>query len=191
MTSPTRLRVHAEEARSRANGPGARYTVWVQGCSLGCAGCFNATTHEESGPAVSVAELADRIRGHATRGDIEGITLSGGEPLQQASAVLELLATLRSTTDLSVVLFSGYTREEIDALPDGPSVLGHLDVLIDGRYEAPRRLGTGLRGSHNQRVHLMTGRYSHADIAATPEAEIRIAPDGSFTLSGVAPVKIK
>jgi anaerobic ribonucleoside-triphosphate reductase activating protein len=144
-----------------------------------------------AGPAVELEALVQRITAHAERGDIEGVTLSGGEPLQQADAVLSLLQRLRERTTLSLVLFSGYTLQEIRDLPKGTNILGLVDVLIDGRYEARERLGTGLRGSHNQRVHLLTERYSMADIAATPEAEIRIAPDGSFTMSGVAPVKIK
>ena len=37
--------IHAIEPRSRANGPGARFVVWLQGCTLGCPGCFNPATH--------------------------------------------------------------------------------------------------------------------------------------------------
>ncbi len=191
MSESAQLRVHAEQARSRANGPGIRYTVWVQGCTLACPGCFNGDTHEAAGPTVNVEELVARIENSAARGEIEGVTVSGGEPLQQADAVLALLRGVRAATELSVLLFSGYTLDEIEALPHGPDILSLLDVLIDGRYEAPTRVGRDLRGSANQRVHLLSDRYCAAEIAATPEAEIHIAADGSFTMSGVAPIKIR
>ena len=180
-------RVHAVEPRSRANGPGARFVVWLQGCTLGCPGCFNPATHEVGGREVSVAELAAQLA--ATRG-IEGLSLSGGEPLQQPAAAAALLDAARAL-GLSTLAFSGYTLEEIRALPGGAEVLARLDVLIDGRYVAGDRLATGLRGSANQRIHLLTGRYRLADVEATPVAEIRIGPTGELVLTGVDPLKLR
>ena len=183
-----KLRLHAIEPRSRANGPGARFVVWLQGCTLGCPGCFNPTTHDASGGReVSVAEIVSQLK--ATR-DIEGLSLSGGEPLQQAAAASALLEAAREL-GLSTLAFSGYTIEEIRAIEFGPDVLAHLDVLIDGRYVAGERLATGLRGSANQRIQLLTQRYSLADVEATPVAEIRIAKDGAVVLTGVNPLKLK
>jgi anaerobic ribonucleoside-triphosphate reductase activating protein len=182
------LRLHAIEPRSRANGPGARFVVWLQGCTLGCPGCFNPTTHStESGTLVDVDDVIAQLR--ATRG-IEGLSLSGGEPLQQAAAASALLEAAREL-GLSTLAFSGYTIEEIRALESGPDVLARLDVLIDGRYVAGDRLATGLRGSANQRIQLLTSRYSLADVEATPVAEIRIARDGQVVLTGVNPLKLK
>ena len=62
------LRLHGFLPRSRANGPGWRSVVWVQGCSLGCPGCFNPQTHgreEEEGETLEVAEVMRRISPHA------------------------------------------------------------------------------------------------------------------------------
>jgi len=70
-------------------------------------------------------------------------------------------------------------------------VLARLDVLIDGRYVSGERLATGLRGSANQRIRLLTGRYQLADVEATPVAEIRIGRDGELVLTGVDPLKLK
>ena len=184
------VRVHAIERGSRANGPGARFVVWVQGCTLGCAGCFNPATHPASGPATTVAALADDLAAAARSGLVEGLTLSGGEPMQQAAAALELLLAARRL-GLSTLMFSGYTRAELAAQAQGPAVLAHLDVLVDGRYRADERAGLGLRGSRNQQLHVLTGRYREADVAATPEAEIRIAADGSVVLTGVDPLKVR
>jgi anaerobic ribonucleoside-triphosphate reductase activating protein len=186
----TVVRVHAVERGSRANGPGARFVIWVQGCTLGCAGCFNPATHPAAGPATTVAELAAGLAAAARAGDVEGLTLSGGEPMQQAPAALELLLAARRL-GLSTLMFSGYTREELAAQALGPAVLAHLDVLVDGRYRSDLRAGAALRGSSNQRVHLLTARYRERDVEATPEAEIRIAADGSVVLTGVDPLKVR
>jgi anaerobic ribonucleoside-triphosphate reductase activating protein len=70
-------------------------------------------------------------------------------------------------------------------------VLAALDVLVDGRYVAGERLAEGLRGSANQRIHLLTDRYTRAAVEATPVAEIRIDPSGAAILTGVNPIKLK
>jgi anaerobic ribonucleoside-triphosphate reductase activating protein len=160
--------------------------VWLQGCTLGCPGCFNPTTHDaRGGDERDVAEIAAQIPD-----DVEGLTLSGGEPLQQAEAAAHLLDAARAR-GLSTLAFSGYSLDEIRALPGGSAVLARLDVLIDGRYVAGERLATGLRGSANQRIQLLTSRYTLAQIEATPVAEIRISKSGDVVLTGVNPLKLK
>ncbi len=190
-------RIHAFEPRSRANGPGARFVVWFQGCTLGCPGCFNPTTHDPaSGRRIAITELVqelDRAAAPAARDrrrPIEGLSLSGGEPLQQPDAAVALLDAARAL-GLSTLAFSGYTLDEIRALPGGRDVLARLDVLIDGRYVARERLATGLRGSANQGIQLLTERYTLADVEATPVAEIRIGPTGDVVLTGVDPLRLK
>lgn len=185
-----RARIHAAEPRSRANGPGARFVVWMQGCTLGCPGCFNPTTHDAAGGTErELDEVIAELGAAAARG-IEGLSLSGGEPLQQPAAARMLLEAARGL-GLSTLAFSGYAIEEIRALAGGPDVLALLDVLIDGRYRSTERLATGLRGSENQRIQLLTARYTLAEIEATPVAEIRIGRGGEMVLTGVDPVKIK
>lgn len=189
IAAEVRARVHAIEPRSRANGPGSRFVVWLQGCTLGCPGCFNPGTHAAGGREVAIAEIASQMAAAEAAG-VEGLSLSGGEPLQQPEAAAALLDAARAL-DLSTVAFSGYTIDEIRALPGGAEVLTRLDVLIDGRYVAGERLATGLRGSANQRIHLLTSRYTLADVEATPVAEIRIGPAGDVVLTGVNPLKLK
>jgi anaerobic ribonucleoside-triphosphate reductase activating protein len=185
------VRLHAFEPRSRANGPGARFVVWFQGCTLGCPGCFNPTTHDAGGGrAVAIDELVGELTRASHGGRIEGLSLSGGEPLQQPDAARALLDAARAL-GLSTLAFSGYAIDEISALPGGPDVLARLDVLIDGRYVSSDRLATGLRGSANQRIQLLTERYTRADVEATPVAEIRIGPTGDVILTGVDPLKLK
>jgi anaerobic ribonucleoside-triphosphate reductase activating protein len=189
--TPAHARIHAFEPRSRANGPGARFVVWFQGCTLGCPGCFNPTTHDTGGGRlVALDELVAELAGAARRGGIEGLSLSGGEPLQQPEAARALLDAARDL-GLSTLAFSGYRLDEIRALPGGTDVLARLDVLIDGRYAARERLAIGLRGSANQQIQLLTGRYTRADVEATPVAEIRISATGEVILTGVDPLKLK
>ena len=181
------MRLHSFLPRSRANGPGVRAVLWVQGCTLGCPGCFNPETHgREAGEDCGVAEVFARIE---AAGEIEGLTVSGGEPLQQRAAVLGLLQRVRRETRLSVILFTGFTWEEVLAMPQSGELLACVDVLIAGRYAVAQRVATGLQGSANKTFHFLTARYGPADLAATPEAEVLILPDGQVVLSGIRPVR--
>jgi anaerobic ribonucleoside-triphosphate reductase activating protein len=184
-----RLRLHGFLPGSRANGPGARAVIWVQGCSLGCPGCFNPETHSPAGGCdVTVAELFDRICALGNR--VEGISLSGGEPLQQMEAVLALLVRVRRETGLTALLFTGFTWAEVARLPRHEELLAHLDVVLAGRYDRARRVARGLRGSANKTLHLLTGRYTAADLAAVPEAEVVIGTDGTALVSGIEPAAL-
>jgi anaerobic ribonucleoside-triphosphate reductase activating protein len=187
-TLPTNtLQVHHYLPSSRANGPGLRAVVWVQGCTLGCSGCFNPHTHPAlGGQRVTVAELFAQIS--ALSDSIEGVTISGGEPFQQADAVLELLQRLRAETSLSLLVFTGFTWEEVQRLPQARALLACIDVLIAGRYDARQRLAHGLVGSANKTVHFISQRYTQTDLAATPVGEIILTPNGDILISGIDPL---
>ena len=177
------LRIHAYEPASRANGPGRRAVVWTQGCSLGCLGCFNPATHDPAGgKTVDTAELAQRI---LTRDPpVDGVTLSGGEPFEQLHAIHDLLRRL-DNADLSRLVFTGYTLEELQRLPGTEEVLRHVDVLIAGRYQKHRHVATGLLGSSNQKIHLLTDRHAIAELECVPTTEAVVHRDGSVTYSGI------
>jgi anaerobic ribonucleoside-triphosphate reductase activating protein len=181
------LRIHEFLPRSRVNGPGMRAVVWVQGCSLGCPGCFNTRTHPfDQGRLVSVDELFHLLL--ALRGEIEGLTISGGEPLQQCQPLLALLRRVRRESSLSVLLFSGFAWIEIQQMPEAAELLGCVDVLIAGRYEAAQHLARGLRGSANKTLHFLTNRYTEDDLQALPAAEVVITPTGEVMVSGIDPL---
>jgi anaerobic ribonucleoside-triphosphate reductase activating protein len=66
------LRVHHFLPLSYANGPGRRAVLWVQGCTLGCPGCFNPETHRNrGGEQVTIDDLFNRFV--TLVGVIEGI----------------------------------------------------------------------------------------------------------------------
>ncbi len=180
------MRIHRFLPSSRANGPGNRAVIWVQGCSLGCPGCFNPETHRASGGRlISPEALLKKI---AASGDaVEGITISGGEPFQQAGSLGDFLRRLRETTDLSVVVFTGYDRAELAKIAGAEPALRFIDVLIAGRYRADRRVAHGLQGSANKRFHFLTRRYRRKDFQVVPDAELLIAEDGSLTVTGINP----
>jgi anaerobic ribonucleoside-triphosphate reductase activating protein len=182
------LRIHHWTPDSRANGPGVRAVVWVQGCSLGCPGCFNPQTHpREGGDDLQVNELLDHLI--SLEDQIEGLTISGGEPLQQMPALLALLQGLRRETQYSILVFTGFTWAEVQRLPRSADLLACIDVLIAGRFEASLRLAQGLIGSANKTVHFLTPRYASIDLKLTPPAEIWITSDGEIELSGIDPLR--
>lgn len=154
-----RINIAAELERSIANGPGKRYVIWLQGCPLRCTGCcnpaFQSLTVNKLVAPEAVAQRVLSIR------DITGITYSGGEPMIQAKPLSSLSAILHKE-GLSIVCYSGFTLEELYKMND-PSILELLsliDILIDGRYEEDKRANLPWRGSYNQRVHLLSNRYS-------------------------------
>ncbi len=119
------------------------------------------------------------------------MTISGGEPFEQPDGLLALATGLRRRAPrLSILVFSGFTRQEIERQPLGPAILATIDVLVDGRFVERRLLGRGLRGSDNQRLHLLGGRYTLDQIEATPVGEVVIDADGTARVTGVAPIDL-
>jgi anaerobic ribonucleoside-triphosphate reductase activating protein len=187
------LRINCFLPLSRANGPGARAVIWVQGCTLGCPGCFNPQTHRrDGGELVPVDDLFERIA--ALGNTIEGISVSGGEPLQQPRPLLALLRRVRQETHLSILVFTGYAWEEIRRIPAAETLLACVDVLIAGRYDDSQRLAPEnveerfLRSSANQTVHLLTDRYRMDDLRSVPAAEVIVTAAGEILISGVDPI---
>jgi anaerobic ribonucleoside-triphosphate reductase activating protein len=182
------LRLHAFLPVSRANGPGRRAVLWVQGCSLGCPGCFNPGTHPfDQGEPAGVDEVFSQVMAARARFGIQGVTVSGGEPLQQRHALLALLGRIRAETDLSALVFTGYTWQEVGAMRDSAALLGHIDVLIAGRYDQRQHLAAGLRGSASKTIHLLSNRYCLADIETVPATEVIIDEQGEVVLTGIDP----
>ncbi|MDR1168569.1 MAG: radical SAM protein [Heliobacteriaceae bacterium] len=181
-----KLRIFKTLSRTRAEGPGERFCIWVQGCSRHCPGCrAQETWTHNSGEIISVSELFEKIKYQKT---IEGVTFLGGEPFEQAKA-LALLAKKVKNTGLSVLTFTGNTLEELKAKNDNDinSLLKYTDLLIDGAFEEDKfDLSRPWTGSSNQRYIFLSSRYSLKDIKNTKnKIEIRISPDGSAFINGM------
>jgi anaerobic ribonucleoside-triphosphate reductase activating protein len=158
----------------------------VQGCTLRCPGCFNPETHGSGGESVTVDALFEWLR----ELEVDGLTVSGGEPLQQAPALLALLRRVRRETGLSILVFTGFEWNEVLRLPEADELLGLVDVLLVGRYDERRRLALGLRGSESKVARFLTPRYTERDLLEVPVAEVVIEPDGTILLSGIDPLKV-
>jgi len=100
--------LHALIPASRANGPGLRSVVFFQGCTLACQNCFNPGSHFFSGADITILAVAEQVlRAHQEHG-VEGVTFSGGEPMQKTPVLLELMQVLRQQVpNLSFGMFSG------------------------------------------------------------------------------------
>lgn len=176
------LNVHSVIPLSRINGPGNRMVVFFQGCNERCPGCFNPQTH----PFVT-ADLypPGEIFKRYLSDDVEGITVSGGEPFMQSDGLLELLRIARETHGLSTVVYTGFTYKELRERPDCRSCLKFIDVLIDGRYVESKKERTLLaRGSTNQRFYFFSSRYNKRDFYMPGKVEIIIGRDGTVTKTG-------
>lgn len=183
----TLLNIHSILWDSRANGPGKRIAVWFQGCSIRCEGCFNPLTHPATpNQLIAPSALAERIVTKSA--GIEGITISGGEPFDQPEGLLELLKSIKETSPLTVILFSGYTFQAIGSMPLGESILKQTDVLIAGPFDKNLLKAQNLAGSSNKTYHFITERYSLTDLDDVPDIEAIIDENGNITWSGIGRV---
>ncbi len=175
---------------SRCNGPGRRMVLWLQGCSLRCPGCFNPSTWGKGGELWSVEALTQRIlQGREAH---EGLTLSGGEPFEQAPALLLLLKELRKAwPKLELMAFSGRRLEELRAgLFEGSAeLLEYLDLLVDGPYRVELPGQKPWRSSQNQRLWIL-GRSPQHLTELSPQFEIQIQED-QILLSGAPPLELR
>ncbi|PSO63206.1 MAG: hypothetical protein BRC36_08565 [Cyanobacteria bacterium QH_2_48_84] len=140
-------------------GPGQRFVIWVQGCCFNCSGCVSPEwIPNREATLVEPKKLAELI---LSSPNTEGVTVSGGEPMLQASALRELFEELRQKSDLSIICYSGFTLEQLrhQNNADIEQVLAQLDVLIDGQYIEERNDNQGWRGSSNQVIHFLTPRH--------------------------------
>lgn len=139
-------------------GPGKRVGIWVAGCSRGCKGCSNPELWEQKPEyEISVDHLASLVENLAHDHTIDGFTISGGEPLNQPEELSALVQCLISISS-DILVYTGYQIEELKNKQDQSinSVLSKIAVLIDGEYVEELNDGTFMRGSSNQRVHLLS-----------------------------------
>lgn len=119
----------------------------------------------EGGRSVPLEELLGEILRGRERDQIEGITLLGGEPFAHAAGAAELAARVQ-WAGLSVMIFSGYTLSELQAMndPHVAALLAHTDILVDGPYhrEQPETRRRWI-GSANQQIHFLSDRYRADD----------------------------
>ena len=172
---------HIEE-NSFIYGPGCRFAVWVQGCSICCAGCWNTEMWSfDNNILLSISKLVQKIKIEIPH--IEGITVLGGEPLDQYKEVMQLLTETRKL-ELSTMLFTGYTMQEIKE-KQMTDILKVTDIIITDRYEQDKRtLDRQWIGSTNQQILFITDRYNECCIENGNYIELTLNENGSETILG-------
>lgn len=180
-----KINVYHTELRVSVLGPGIRRAIWVQGCSIHCPFCLvKDSWNPKLGQKVKIEFLVDEI---VAQHDIEGITITGGEPIDQASGLAMFLEILgQKRPDLSVMIFSGYVYETLVKREDRyiNTVLAHCDILVDGPFLINQRCNDAWRGSANQRIFYLTNRYSAKDYikAQGGGVEVYLRPTGMFVV---------
>ncbi len=152
----SKIRIAGYVDDSIVDGPGIRFTIFTQGCAHHCFNCHNPETWDfDKGKDVDIDELISKIKRNPL---LQGITLSGGDPLYQVNACLELVKKVKElNSDLDIIIYTGFTFEELAINFKKNNYLLSLlklsDILIDGKYEdSLRDLTLKFRGSSNQRV---------------------------------------
>lgn len=142
------IRIAGLVPESYVDGDGIRFAIFMQGCLRNCAGCHNPATHSlDGGRLLDTTEIISAVKKNPL---LDGITLTGGEPLLQIAAANELAQAAKSL-GLNVWCYTGFIFEELP--PDAATLLENVDVLIDGAFvESQRDLDLQFRGSSNQRI---------------------------------------
>jgi len=183
------LDIAAYDFQTRTLGPGVRTAIWVNGCCFACKGCIAA---EWISPGqknwVQIDSLVDKIIGLK---EVDGLTLSGGEPMLQATGLLNLIRQVRLHREINVICFTGFTVDELKFTPPSNEIqdfLSEIDLLIDGRYQFELNDDRGLRGSNNQQFHHLSNKLKHIDFELYPR-KIEVSVNSDYVLVKGVPTK--
>ena len=142
------------------NGNGIRVTLWVAGCTHKCKGCHNSWTwdyNQGKGLIENQDEILNKLSDWLKRDYVDGLTISGGDPLDQdKNALFELKQIINwvkmNFPSKTIWIYTGYTHEELNEYQ--LAVIENIDVLVDGPYKEELRdiAHCPFRGSTNQRI---------------------------------------
>ena len=168
-----------------ALGPGRRIGIWFQGCAIRCRGCMSLDTWEHAASLIPVSALLAQIAPWLPEAD--GITISGGEPFDQPHALEALVRGLRASFAKSILVYSGCSFEDLHARH--LHTLALIDVLISEPFDATASSGALLRGSANQRVHLLTqtgtAMWNEAERDGPAKMDVMASDDGTLWVAGI------
>ena len=174
---------------STVEGPGKRFVIWTQGCSLRCTGCANSHMWNKSnGKIYNTKEIINLIKKYSNQ--IEGITFLGGEPLEQIEPVSEISKAVQKI-GLSVLLFTGYNYSEIESNTKFQELVKYLDILIDGKFDIDKiDYSRAWVGSSNQNYYFLSNKYSEDVIKKYKnKIEVRFDNNSKITLNGMGDYK--
>ncbi len=172
-----------------ALGPGNRIGIWFQGCSLRCPGCISADTWTKNKGETDVNSVFKILEPWLLKAD--GITISGGEPFEQPSALRHLLLKLHDRFEGDILVYTGFEFDQISNwFNDHHTPL--IDSIITGPYQLDQPQTMSLRGSDNQQLHYLTdlGRrrfqpYHLTNKSQQPSLDMMFDEDGSIWFAGI------
>ena len=174
---------------SRVNGPGKRFTLWTQGCFKKCKNCFNPETWSyKENKILSPYQIFELINNFE---DLDGVTITGGDPLEQEDDLLALLFLLSGKNfKKGIIVFTGYQKEQLEQHPIRKKCLEYIDVLIDGVYVDELKSESDLRGSKNQQFYFFSEKIKEDELMFDHEIEIS-RRDSDIILTGFPKINRK
>ena len=179
------ININSYIPKTEVEGPGTRFCIWVQGCSICCDGCANSHMWDKAGgKSVNIEDLISEISNY--KDEIEGITFLGGEPLEQIEPVIEISKRVKEW-GLSVLVFTGKEYDDIKGEPEMTELIKYIDILIDGRYEASKQdFSRPWVGSSNQKYYFFTDRYDENIISEYKNKfEVRFDKNSAVVVNGM------
>lgn len=183
------IRINSYIPITNVEGPGTRFCIWTQGCSIRCKGCANSHMWDFGGGTLySVADFIEIIKSYKDK--IEGITWLGGEPLDQIQSVTAISKAAQDL-GLSVLVFTGRNYNQIKDSKDFQELAKYTDILIDGQFQEENiDYSRAWVGSSNQNYYFLTSRYDESVIYNYKNRiEVRISPESDVILTGMGNFK--
>lgn len=173
---------------TRVLGPGNRFAIWFQGCKQRCKACINpAGQNMDGGFYISVDDLLQEILASK---NIDGVTISGGEPFLQFEELNLLVQKIKEQTTLDVMLYSGYKYEDL-LQKFGETFFELIDIFIDGEYIEEQNNNSPYKGSDNQRIFFPSGKDNYykklLQEKNNREIEFEINKNSEVFLVGIPP----
>jgi len=147
----TKLQVSGIERGSIVDGPGVRTVIFFSGCRHNCTKCHSKELQDFSaGQEISVQQLIDDLKQDIKF--IDGITLSGGDPVEQFDGVIEFVKQIKKLYNIDVMLYTGYNIKDLEHKD-----LTDIDYIMDGKFKHNFPSKKNYRGSDNQKYYKNVG----------------------------------
>ena len=135
MKDKFNLRILGTYKETVVDGEGLRYSIYFAGCTHACKGCHNKESWCPDNGTLITEEYLDKIINEINLNPIlDGITLSGGDPLYNPEEMLEVVKYLKEKTGMNIWLYTGYTIEELRKDNKRMPVLEYVDTIVDGKF---------------------------------------------------------
>ena len=165
-------------------GPGNRIGIWFAGCNHHCKGCSNPELWEQREEyQTNLQQIIRLVHSIASQHQVDGFTITGGDPFEQPEALEQLLPELHQISD-DILVYTGFEYETIKK--QYGTILGYIAVLIDGLYIVELNAEEALRGSTNQRIIILCEQYAeqYEQYVATSKGKVQnfVTPTGVISV---------